>query len=1237
MKLKKLVLSMGLLCISTLKVFSTDTVWVDDSLPPGSQEGNGEDLWAWVSNTPPAFSGILEHQTGTVLGQRDQGFNFCYDISGEMDVNTGDTLFTYVYLPTNNPPAEIEIAWNTTDTVDSWEHRAYFGSNIIYYGTDGTPSRTNMGALPPLGQWAKLSIPASAVGLEGKTIQGMFFTVYNTNNASGPTTWDYTGKSDSSASTDVPVSVVDYVSLMMPTTNDYVLHVLSPTNLELVRINSKPPDPAHVYNWDFVDSTTNFVAPSLSKFVVLVNGQTNLVKKVGFKRRPFYAPEQTRDFRIANSLYLQLSNSISDNETVQVLNPDGTLWPSTMFFTNSSSTFRYGPAIHVNQEGYLPAFSKVAMVGYYLGNLGEMPVPSTNFSVVDAITGTAVYQGTMTLRPDLGYTYTHAPYQQVFQADFSSLTNTGEFELVVPGLGASLPFMVEDGIAMDFARTYALGLYHQRCGTNNALPFTRFVHDPCHTNRVEIPMPYSSPQFAFTWNTISNYSKNVELYPGQQDGPAITNAASLLYPYPTGVSNLDLSGGYHDAGDYSKYTIGVTHLIHSLVFAADAIPGVAALDNLGMPESGDGKSDVLQAAKWQTDFLVKMQDTNDGAFYFLVYPTNSEYEAGLPGPGGQVVWPKNTAATAAAVAALAETASSPLFKQQFPTASALYLQRATMGWKFLTNAFHLHGNANSYQKLTFYGDLFTHTDEVAWAACEMFLATTNQYYFQQLTNWFPNPNDPGTMKWGEIPLTESFGNAIRSYAFGARSGRVLQSALNSSYWSLCTNQIISAANQTVSWSQSNSYATSFPLYSKGNQLNAGWYFSMHQAYDIAVGYQLNPSPGYVTAILGNMNYEAGCNPLNASFVEGLGWKRQREIVDQYSDYDKRVLPRSGVLVGNLQGGFDTTLPNYVSVTGGHTNNELLEMVFPAQDASTDPYPMYDRWADSYNLNTEYITINQARSLGAAAFIAGMTSLTNQSWVSGTARIVAPTNTALLGNPITATLAISNLDTTGIRVVWEAQDQEPSFGDATSQTNFTFTPAASKGNGFKWIEAEAQWPDGRRVFAANNVFVDATNLVWIDDSLPAGAVTTADNGGSWNWISSSPTPFSGSLAFKQANITGEHLIQFTGASQQMYVGTNDNLYAYVYLDATHPPAEIVLIWIDETGQFGNVHVAWWGTWDIAWWSPGQTASMGALPATGQWVKLTVPGQRCRDGRPHVEWHGLYVIQRKRLLGLRGRLN
>jgi chitinase len=46
-----------------------------------------------------------------------------------------------------------------------------------------------MGALPPIGEWVRLEVPASAVGLEGRTLNGMAFTLFN-----GRAVWDRAGK-----------------------------------------------------------------------------------------------------------------------------------------------------------------------------------------------------------------------------------------------------------------------------------------------------------------------------------------------------------------------------------------------------------------------------------------------------------------------------------------------------------------------------------------------------------------------------------------------------------------------------------------------------------------------------------------------------------------------------------------------------------------------------------------------------------------------------------------------------------------------------------------------------------------------------------------------------------------------------------------------------------------------------------------------------------------------------------
>ena len=244
--------------------------------------------------------------------------------------------------------------------------------------------------------------------------------------------------------------------LQIPRLGDTALHILSPNVLELLLMNTRQPNLAMVNSWNWLDTNNDFTPPDMSSVQVIVDGQFYSPSAIGFKRRPLYAPQGVWDLRIANDLYLQLTTPISPGQSVQVVN-DGTVWPTNLIFAATADPLRYNPAIHVNQEGYMPIFPKKAIVGYYLGNMGELPIATTSFSLVNVQSGATVYQGAMTLRPDIGYQYSPTPYQLVCQADFSSFTNTGQYQVVVPGMGASLPFQINDGIGMDFARIYALG------------------------------------------------------------------------------------------------------------------------------------------------------------------------------------------------------------------------------------------------------------------------------------------------------------------------------------------------------------------------------------------------------------------------------------------------------------------------------------------------------------------------------------------------------------------------------------------------------------------------------------------------------------------------------------------------------------------------------------------------------------------------------------------------------------
>ncbi len=966
----------------------------------------------------------------------------------------------------------------------------------------------------------------------------------------------------------------DAEALRLPVVGECSLRILSPSLLEFTQISASAKG-----------------TPLVPRFEVAVGGNPAAIAAVGSKRRVVYAPLARRDLRIATQFYIRVAQDIDLHDAGKLVEvrvagrADG---ETPVAATAACDPLRYSPAIHVNQEGYVPSMQKLAMVGYYLGDMGEMDIPSSpGFELVDARSGKVVYSGGLAPRRDSGYRTKPAPYQKVLAADFSDFRIPGEYRLSVAGLGASSPFLINEGIAMGFARTYALGLYEQRCGADIDLPFTRFVHGKCHVAPAQVPVQ-SDPQFAFTWATISGYAGAANPDNPPQAAPPLTSEASQLYPFMR-RGPIDVTGGHHDAGDYSRYTINSAELIHYLVFAADSVPGIAGLDNLGIPESGDGISDLLQEAKWESDYIAKLQDT-DGGFYFLVYPRDREYESNvLPERGDpQVVWPKNTAATAAAVAALAQCASSPEFKRHFPDAAAQYLSQARLGWQFLMNAIAKYGKAGAYKKITFYGDRYTHDDELAWAACELFLATGDEQFQQRLLEWFPNPARRATFRWGWGRMSEGWGNAIRSYSFAARSGRLPQGALNARYLELCERQVVAAADDALSWSEKNAYATPFPPATKAVN-GAGWYFSLDQASDMAVAYAIDPKPAYVNALVGAMNFEGGCNPVNITYLTGLGLRRQREVVDQYAQNDRRALPPSGIPIGNLQASFQF-MPGY--------SGELREATYPDDNAPLGPYPFYDRWSDAFNVTTEFIAVNQARGLLAAAFLAVHTRVDNRKWTYAPARIIAPEGTAQLNAPVTVRLEVPGEDLALARVVWEALDQEPAYGPS-----YTVSPRSS---GPQWVEAEVEWPDGRRAFAAGSFAADSPLVTWVGDAVPRDGVAASTGGDGWNWVASDPAPHSGRQSHQSNTAAGLHQHSFNGASSTLGVGVGDILFAWIYIDPAHPPTEVMVAWNDGVSW---EHRAYWGANTITYGTSGSAGRhpAGALPHGGRWVQLRVPAR------------------------------
>jgi hypothetical protein len=157
-----------------------DVAWFDDDIPAGATPIG---TWNWVSKSPAPYSGTLANQSDLAAGFHQDFFQHAVE---RLQVQAGDILYAYVYLDPVNPPLGLLLQWNAGG---SWAHRAYWGADVFPWGTPGTSSKQYMGSLPPTGEWVRLEIPASAVGLEGASVSGMAFGMHD-----GRATWDTAGR-----------------------------------------------------------------------------------------------------------------------------------------------------------------------------------------------------------------------------------------------------------------------------------------------------------------------------------------------------------------------------------------------------------------------------------------------------------------------------------------------------------------------------------------------------------------------------------------------------------------------------------------------------------------------------------------------------------------------------------------------------------------------------------------------------------------------------------------------------------------------------------------------------------------------------------------------------------------------------------------------------------------------------------------------------------------------------------
>jgi len=146
----------------------------------------------------------------------------------------------------------------------------------------------------------------------------------------------------------------------------------------------------------------------------------------------------------------------------------------------------------------------------------------------------------------------------------------------------------------------------------------------------------------------------------------------------------------------------------------------------------------------------------------------------------------------AAAAGVAQYARHIILNNRIAQAATTYLAKAKLAGprQLLTNAIDRSRFAGGYKEIQNFGRYFYRPDELAWAACELYLATGDTHISQQTfsassrTRENPSKDDVGW--WRLFACTEI---AIRDYATAATSGPFAANQLDAKLLAKCTTTI----------------------------------------------------------------------------------------------------------------------------------------------------------------------------------------------------------------------------------------------------------------------------------------------------------------------------------------------------------------------------------------------------------------------------------------------------------------
>ncbi|MER6013193.1 glycoside hydrolase family 9 protein [Streptomyces bluensis] len=510
-----------------------------------------------------------------------------------------------------------------------------------------------------------------------------------------------------------------------------------------------------------------------------------------------------------------------------------------------------GPRVRVNQVAYLPAGPKNATL--VTDATEKLPWQLKNASGSTVAQGWTVPRG---LDASSG--------QNVHSIDFGSYrTRAKDLTLVADG-ETSRPFDIDPG-AYEQLRLDSLKYYYtQRSGI---------------AIRDDLRPGYGRP--AGHLNTAPNRGdKDVPCQPGVCD------------------YTLDVTGGWYDAGDHGKYVVngGISTWELLSTYERSLLARTGKAEKLGdgtlaLPESGNKVPDVLDEARWELEFLLKMQVPAGQPLAGMAHhKIHDEQWTGLPlmpdaDPQKRELHPPTTTATLNLAATAAQAAR--LYKSYDRSFAAKTLAAARTAWAAARAHPDTYPDPNDGIGGGTYAD-DNAADEFYWAAAELYL-TTGEKEFADFVLASP------------VHTADIFGSTGFDWARTAAAGRLdlamVPSALPGR--DKVRQSVINGADRYLATLKAQAYG--MPYAPDNNLYDWG---SSHQilnnAVVIASAYDITGASKYRDGAIQSMDYIFGRNALNMSYVTGYG---EVNAHNQHSRWYARQLdpdlpnPPRGTLAG----------------------------------------------------------------------------------------------------------------------------------------------------------------------------------------------------------------------------------------------------------------------------------------------------------------------------------------------------